>query len=57
MPYKTTRLGCSVAHRAAADGNSSWHHSPVLREGQKNANIHIKPGFIWGISAKKVKEC
>jgi hypothetical protein len=28
------------------------NRAPVLQEGRKSANIHVNPGFIWGIPAK-----
>jgi DDE family transposase len=33
----------------AWNGGSSRHRPPVLREGQKSANIHATMGSIWGI--------
>ena len=53
MPRKMVRFYPPTAVQGRGRDGIRPHRPPVLREGQKNANIHAKMGFIWGIPGKK----
>jgi hypothetical protein len=55
MPGKMARSDPRPSVRVTRGAGSGQHLASVLQEGRENANIDAGLGFIWRISAKKVR--